>query len=160
MKYMFVFPLMLFLLLSNSYASAQTKPCVFCEIAAGQIDRSRVVYHDSTVAAFLSHGPDNPGHLLVVPVAHARELTDIPQTTACNMMRVANLLVNAVKKTAIEAEAFRLMMNSGRAAGQSVMHAHLHIIPRYTGETLNLNHTIAPAEELDAVAEMIRKALN
>ncbi len=107
----------------------------------------------------MSHGPQNPGHVLVVPVAHATYFTDIPDSTAADMMVVARRIVEGIKKTGLPAEAFNLKMNSGKAAGQEVMHAHLHIIPRFAGEQLNTTGKISPAIELDAVAERIRKAM-
>jgi len=147
------------LIMWSTSTFAQDNSCVFCDIAIGK-QKSRVVYHDGNVLAFLAHAPDNPGHLLVVPVQHVRYYPDIPDSTTANMMRVAKYLINVVKTTKIKAEGFQLLLNSGEAAGQHIRHAHLHVIPRYSGEILNTTQQIAPAPELDAVAEIIKEAIN
>ena len=152
--------LALLILLFNPFTKvgAQDKGCVFCDIAGG-MQASRLVYKDSLVISFLSHAPDNPGHLLVIPIKHARYFTEIPDPTLADMMRVAKYLIKVVQSTDIKAEGFQLLLNSGEAAGQHVKHTHLHIIPRYKGEVLNTTQTISPSAELDAVAEKIRYAL-
>lgn len=155
---MLVIMLCLSIFASFSPAAAQDKACVFCEIAAGT-QKSRVVYQDSSVLSFLAHAPDNPGHLLVVPVTHARYFTDIPDSTLANMMRVAKYLIRVLQSTDIPAEGFQLLLNSGEAAGQHIKHAHLHIIPRFKGEVLNTTRKISPDHELDAVAGKIKKAI-
>ena len=142
--------------LVTSTAFSQPQPCVFCEITSGKIQQSRVVFKDSTVAVFLSHAPDNPGHLLVVPLQHAQSYPDIPGSTVNNMMCIAKLSMEAIKRTDIKADGFQLLLNSGKAAGQHVMHAHLHVIPRYVGETLNTTQQRAPDTLLDLVAQKIR----
>ena len=76
------------------------------------------------------------------------------------MLSVARRIAIAIKKTDVKAEAFRLQMNSGEAAGQEVFHCHLHIIPRYIGETLNTKNVKTSPEELDVIANKIREALN
>ncbi len=158
LKYLLSLTLFISLITDSGELLAQDNACVFCEIAAGS-QPSRVVYTDASVVSFLSHAPDNPGHLLVVPVKHARYYTDISDSTLANMTRVAKYLINVVKTTDIKADGFKLMLNSGEAAGQHIKHAHLHIIPRYKGEVLNTTQIISPAAELDAMAEKIRKAM-
>lgn len=159
MKFLFTYFLLLIGSMPVMEVCAQTKPCIFCEIATGKVQERQTVYYNGTVAAFLSHGPDNPGHLLIVPVKHAVQFTDIPDSSLAEMMALTKRLIEAIKKTDIRADAFRIMMNSGKAAGQSVMHAHFHLIPRYAGEVLNTEHKISSPEELEAVADKIRKAL-
>lgn len=113
--------------------SAAEKTCPFCEIAAGRLEAS-MIWRDATVMAFLSIGPRNPGHVLVVPVQHAEGVLDLPAATAHHMFDVAQRMARAIKKTDIVAKGFTLKMNTGAAAGQSVFHAHLHVIPRFAGE--------------------------
>lgn len=157
MKRSVIFALLLLLLAGDSFA--QPGKCVFCRISAGEIQQSQVVYRDGTVAAFMSHGALNPGHVLIVPVAHATSFTDIPDSTTAAMMRLAKRIVHAITLAGITAEGFNIRMNSGKAAGQEVMHAHLHIVPRFKDEQLNAKSERVPDAELDAIAARIRAAL-
>lgn len=115
-------------------ADAAPAPCVFCEIVAGAHQQEGIVYRDGQVTAFLSIGARNPGHVLIVPNAHAENFLTVPAATLHHMTDVAKTLMEAIQRTDLKAEGFMLQMNSGKAAGQSVFHAHLHIIPRYTGD--------------------------
>lgn len=144
---------------SFTYVYGQTKPCVFCRITSGEIQQSQVVYRDKSVVGFMDYAPNNPGHVLVVPLIHAREIHEMPDSTTRNMLSVARRITIAIKKTDIKAEAFRLQMNSGEAAGQEVFHCHLHVIPRYAGEILNTQNVKALTSELDEIAGKIRGAL-
>jgi histidine triad (HIT) family protein len=115
-------------------AAETSKPCVFCEIIAGTRQQEAIVYRDAQVIAFLSIGPRNPGHVLIVPVAHAENFLDVPAETMHAMTDTAKKIAEAIKRTGLKMDGFVLQMNTGKAAGQSVFHAHLHIIPRYGGE--------------------------
>jgi histidine triad (HIT) family protein len=147
------------LFISNS-TFAQAKPCIFCSIARGQVPQSQIVYRDSSVVAFMDHAPNNPGHVLVIPLVHAKEITKVPDSTARNMMSVARRIAIAIKKTDIKADGFELQINSGEAAGQEVLHCHLHVIPRYVGENLNVKNIKAPPQELEETARKIKEALH
>ena len=139
---------------------AQIKPCVFCEIAKGSRQANQVVYRDQLVVAFMNHAPANPGHILVVPIVHSKEITDVPDSTARQMMSVGRTIATSIKKTDIGCDGFNFKINSGEAAGQTVFHSHLHVVPRFKGEVLNQDeHKILPSEELEAVAKKIREAL-
>ena len=141
-------------------AAADPKPCVFCEIVAGTRQQEAVVYRDDTVVAFLSIGPRNPGHTLIVPVAHAENFLDLPAETMHHMTDVAKRIAGAIKHTDIRMDGFRLEMANGKAAGQSVMHAHLHLIPRYEGEPEEKHpHDRVGPEVLAPIAAKIRAAL-
>ncbi len=121
-------------------------PCPFCEIAAGRLQPEGVVYHDDQVTAFLSLGARNPGHILIVPNQHYENFLTVPAETMHHMTDVAKLLVEAIKRTDIKCEGFMLQMSNGKPAGQSVFHAHLHIIPRYTGDAPVPPETTTPPE--------------
>ena len=110
------------------------KPCPFCEIIAGTKQQEGIVYHDEQVTAFLSLGARNPGHILIVPNQHVETFMAVPADTMHHLTDVAQVLIAALKRTDLRAEGFMLQMNSGKAAGQSVAHAHLHIIPRFEGD--------------------------
>jgi histidine triad (HIT) family protein len=139
--------------------AGENKPCVFCEIVAGTRPAC-IVYRDPDVVAFLSIAPQNPGHVLVVPVRHADGILDLPPATARAMMAVAQKIAQAIRQTDLTAEGIRLQMNTGAAAGQSVMHAHLHVMPRLAGDREPPTNTPqVPLSELQPVADKIRAKL-
>jgi diadenosine tetraphosphate (Ap4A) HIT family hydrolase len=115
-------------------AAQPAQPCVFCEIIAGSRQQEGIVYRDDQVVAFLSIAPRNPGHVLVVPVAHAENFLEVPADTMHAMTDTAKRIAEAIKRTDLKMDGFVLQMNTGKAASQSVFHAHLHVIPRYEGE--------------------------
>ncbi len=102
--------------------------CIFCKIIAGEIPAAKI-YEDELVLAFLDIGPINFGHTLVIPKEHHESSATIPETTAGRMFRVGSRIGIALKRK-FEYEAFNLHLADGTAAGQVVMHAHLHVVPR------------------------------
>jgi histidine triad (HIT) family protein len=160
--------LILFVTLGLAAMAAETAPCVFCEIVAGKRQQESVVWRGEKCTAFLSIGPANPGHLLIVPNEHAENFLEVPAETMHAMTDAAKHLAEVLRRTDIKMEGFHLMMNTGKTAGQSVFHAHLHLIPRYAGDGKRLTFIPANAEvperrtaspeELAVVAEKIRAA--
>lgn len=147
---------------ASAFAAEDQRACVFCEIAGGKSNQSStIVYRDELVVAFMDRAPRNPGHVLVIPILHADGILDVPASTAARMTTVAQRVATAIKKTDIKSEGFNLQSNTGRAAGQSVFHLHLHVIPRFAGEPPALGEkNIAPAEEVAAVAKKLRAILS
>ena len=120
------------------------------------------VYRDELCAAFMDIRPVNPGHVLVVPKAHAGLLNELDEASIRQMMWVAQQVDQGLRASGIECEAVNLFLADGRAAGQEVMHVHLHVIPRYRGDGHHLRFSPAyffhpPASELERVAGLIRK---
>lgn len=134
--------------------------CVFCAIAAGELPSSRV-YEDDRVLAFMDLAPATPGHLLVVPRAHATGLADLDPGDARQMMTVAQSLARAVRDSSLPADGVNLLLADGEIAGQEVSHMHLHVIPRThdDGFTLTARSTRPPRGELDKHAALVRAAL-
>ncbi len=150
----------LFLLLLLTTAAAAEKSCVFCEIIAGKRQQEGMVYRGDQVLAFLSIGPRNPGHVLIVPRVHAEDFMAIPAGTMHAMTGVAKRIAQAIRRTDLKMEGFVLQMNTGKAAGQSVFHAHLHIIPRFAAEAPPKSpEDHVSMEMLAPVAAKIRAAL-
>lgn len=156
--------IVLFCLLGTAATlSAQGKPsCIFCEIATGKASQSStIVYQDDLVVAFTDRAPRNPGHVLVIPIQHADGILDVPAATVSRMAVVAQKIATAIKKTDLRAEGFNLQSNTGAAAGQSVLHLHLHVIPRFVGERpYQGEKNIASAEEVAVVAKKLRDILS
>ena len=100
--------------------------CVFCRIVQGT-QPAQIVYRDDQVVAFLDIAPIAEGHTLVIPVNHHRDLHDTPAEIAGAMMQVAKRVSGALGP-AIGSEGSLLAMNT--VIGQTVFHAHVHVIPR------------------------------
>jgi histidine triad (HIT) family protein len=141
--------------------------CIFCQIIAGEAEAS-VVYRDETCIAFMDLHAVNPGHALVVPLAHHEYLHQVPPDTAGQMIRVAQRIGRALRRShgegEIVCEGLNLFVADGRPAGQDVPHAHLHVIPRARDDGFGLR--LPPdygraysRRRLDATAERIREAM-
>lgn len=102
--------------------------CIFCRIVAGKIPAVKI-YEDDLVFAFLDIGPINFGHALVIPKEHHESVSTVPEATAGRMMRVGSRIGIALKR-ALNYDGYNLHLADGTAAGQVVMHAHLHVVPR------------------------------
>ena len=112
------------------------KECIFCKIAAKEIP-ANVVYEDSKVMAFLDIQPANKGHVLVIPKTHYTTLSEIPDTLLAEIAKVIKKVSKAVLKVT-KNRAFNIVQSNGKTAGQIVMHAHFHIIPRFEDDGLSL----------------------
>jgi histidine triad (HIT) family protein len=137
--------------------------CIFCQIVAGDAAAS-VVYRDGACIAFMDLFPVTPGHLLVVPIAHATYLADLPAATGAAMLGAAQRLAQAVRASGLKADGVTLLIADGEAAGQEIFHTHLHVVPRFAGDGFGLRFPPAypqeaPRAELDANAGAIRRAL-
>ena len=128
--------------------------CIFCAIAAGEIPSFKV-YEDDLVLAYLDINPFSKGHTLVIPKAHSEGLLDTSdETLATIIARVKK--VAAHLKTALPCDGFNILQNNGAAAGQTVMHVHFHIVPRYGDEPLSFESHRGDMDELKALAEKVR----
>jgi histidine triad (HIT) family protein len=111
--------------------------CIFCKIVAGEIPAKKI-YEDELVLAFLDISPINKGHILVIPKEHHTSSSTVPEATAGRMFRVAARLGVAAKRS-LEADGYNLHLSDGTCAGQVVMHAHLHLVPRWTDDGFHWN---------------------
>ncbi len=118
--------------------------CIFCAIVAGAAPRS-TVFEDDTTLAFMDIMPVTPGHLLVVPKAHATSLADVPAHTAGAMMRTAMRCAASLRASSLRTEGINLFLADGAAAGQEVFHAHMHVLPRFAGDGFGLAIRYGPA---------------
>ncbi len=134
--------------------------CIFCKIIAGEIP-STVVYEDDDVKAILDVNPAARGHVIVLPKAHAAN-NEQPQQTyflSQGIQPVAKKIAAAVKK-AYNCDGVNILQNNGEAAGQSVFHLHIHVIPRFEGDTVNMKWK--PGEmpsDMDVIASEIKNAM-
>ena len=136
--------------------------CLFCAIVAGDAPAS-VVHADDDVVAFLDTVPVNTGHVLVVPRRHTAGLVDLPLPVGEAVWRAAHRIAAVMRADPEWSEGVNLHLSDGEAAGQSVGHLHLHVIPRWIDDGLRIVEDNVPArpsrDELDAVAERLASAL-
>lgn len=134
--------------------------CVFCKIVAGQI-RSTKVHEDELTLAFMDIGEVNPGHVLVAVRPHVDNIYGLDDTLAAAVFRTAARVARAVKK-AYAPEGMTLYQANGAAAGQTVFHFHLHLVPRCAEDGLRLTWPVKnpPREQLEANAARLRAALD
>lgn len=134
--------------------------CIFCKIAAGEIS-SATVYEDDDFRAILDLGPAAKGHTLVIPKSHSDNLLSVEPDTAAKALKVISKTANAIKE-ALGCDGINVVQNNGEAAGQTVMHLHFHIIPRYKNDSVNIGwQPMKPSnEELAATAALIKEKMN
>ncbi len=131
----------------------QEADCIFCKIIRGELQCSKI-YEDKEFLAFLDIHPINPGHTLIAPKIHCQNLFDFPRAEETDLMEFIKKVADAVVK-ATKADGFNLGLNNGKAAGQVVMHAHFHIIPRYSND--GLHHWPKKDCTKEELAEMQKK---
>jgi histidine triad (HIT) family protein len=129
--------------------------CIFCKIASGEIP-SNTIYEDDSFRVILDNGPATKGHALVLPKEHYANLFEIPEDVLSGAVVVAKKVAGTMKEK-LACDGLNLVQNNGEAAGQTVMHFHLHIIPRYQndGQHILWNPTSPSAEELVAIKDTI-----
>jgi histidine triad (HIT) family protein len=134
--------------------------CLFCRLVAGQLP-SATVYEDALTIAFMDIGPVNPGHVLVASKRHATTLLDLTPEEAAAVMQTGQRMAAAVQQ-AFQPNGINLFQANGRAAGQTVYHFHLHVVPRRAGDGVGLSWPRQPAEPqvLLAHAQQLRAALS
>ena len=107
-------------------------PCVFCQIAKGELP-AQIVHRDQDVVAFLDRAPLLLGHVLVMPVQHVETLDDLPDTLVAPVFSSVRRTSIAVQK-AMRAEGSFVATNT--RVSQSVAHLHVHVVPRNKGDGL------------------------
>lgn len=107
--------------------------CVFCKIIAGDIP-SHTVYEDDIVKAFLDLSQVTPGHVLVVPKQHIKDIFDYDSHQASLVFSRIPKIARAIKHLDPKIQGMNICINNGKIAYQSVFHSHIHLIPRYNEE--------------------------
>lgn len=129
--------------------------CIFCKIANGEIP-SKTVYEDDDFRVILDLGPATEGHVLILPKEHAENLYELPEYVAAKVLPVAKKLAIQMKNK-LHFDGLNLVQNNGETAGQTVMHFHMHMIPRYKNDNQEIGWIPGEptSEELEAVARRI-----
>lgn len=110
--------------------------CIFCKIAAGDIP-SATIYEDNDFRVILDIEPASKGHALILPKEHYANLYELSDELASKALIVAKKVIT--KMTGIlGCDGYNVVQNNGEAAGQTVFHFHIHLIPRYKDDNVNI----------------------
>ncbi len=133
--------------------------CIFCDIIEGRAP-AETVFEDDETLAFMDINPANPGHTLIIPKRHVRDIYELDRETAAAVMRTTVKVARAVKM-ALQPDGMNLVQSNERAGGQEVFHFHMHIIPRWYGDGLRLARPseVRMTMAIEAVAAKIRREI-
>lgn len=133
------------------------KDCIFCKIAAGELPSAKV-YEDDHVLAFMDIGQVTKGHTLIIPKTHTKNIYETPPEVAQEVFSRVPLIANAIKE-AFQPAGLNVLSNTEAAAGQTVFHLHVHLIPRYGKDdgfhATFEQHDNTASEQLGVLAEAI-----
>ena len=129
--------------------------CIFCKIAAGKIP-SKTIYEDEKYRVILDLGPATRGHALILPKNHYANLFELPEEDAKEVICLAKKMAT-IMKDKLGCDGFNLVQNNGEAAGQTVFHFHMHLIPRYEndGQEIGWKPGSPSQDELEEIKKQI-----
>ena len=133
--------------------------CVFCKIVRGEIPAT-VVHQDELTIAFMDIGSVNPGHMLVAAKPHVENIQGMDDRLAAAMFRTAARVARAAEQV-LHPQGISVYQANDRAAGQTVFHAHIHVLPRWENDGMEFTWPVKnpPREALEKVAAQVRAAL-
>ena len=121
--------------------------CIFCKIAAGEIP-STTLYEDQDFRVILDLGPASKGHALILPKEHYANIYEIPDELAAKAIILAKKMAGIMTR-ALNCDGFNIVQNNGEAAGQTVFHFHMHLIPRYKDDQVGLGWKMGELTDAD-----------
>ena len=133
--------------------------CIFCKIANGEIP-SKTLYEDDQFRVILDLGPATKGHALILPKSHYKNLYELPDATAADVMKLAKKMAAQMTEK-LGCDGFNLVQNNNEVAGQTVFHFHVHIIPRYENGPAMVTWEPGKAEpeDLEKISSMLKAEL-
>ena len=133
--------------------------CIFCKIANGEIP-SATVYEDSICRVIRDVNPANKGHALIIPKEHFDNIYSMDAETAAKIFTIATEVAKA-QKAELNPDGLNILQNNGEAAGQTVFHFHMHLVPRYIKDNVTMTWIPGKAdtEELSALSKALRKRI-
>ena len=124
--------------------------CIFCKIIAGEIP-SAIVYEDEDFKAIMDISPAAKGHTIILSKRHYENLFELEDETAARALLIARKVAKAIQSE-LHCDGMNLLQNNGEAAGQTVFHFHMHLIPRYHGDQVKTTWTQGNYEDGEAAA--------
>ncbi len=133
--------------------------CIFCQIIRGEIPSFKV-WEDEKTFAFMDINPVHDGHALVIPKEHAGDVFTVSATAISAVMRTAREVARSVRAV-VQPDGLNLVQCNGAAAAQSVLHFHVHVLPRKENDNLALNWGLQPGDmdHIGTLAKCIRADL-
>lgn len=132
------------------------KDCIFCKIANGEIPAA-TIYEDEDFRVILDLGPASKGHALILPKSHAANIYELPDELAAKAMILAKKMATKMTEK-LACDGFNIVQNNGEVAGQTVFHFHMHLIPRYAGDSVKLGWV--PGTLTDEVKQEVLEKLH
>ena len=129
--------------------------CIFCKLANGQIPTNSI-YEDDDFKVILDAAPAAKGHAIILPKTHAANLFELPEEYGEKIFAIAQKCGKAIKETDTY-DGLNVLQNNGEAAGQTVFHLHVHLIPRMNDDKININWQQGESTDGETVAEEIKK---
>jgi histidine triad (HIT) family protein len=145
---------------SADHTVRMTQSCLFCSIINNEIP-AVIIYEDENFVALMDKYPINHGHSLVLPRSHHESLLSMTPSEVGKLYSIVSTVSKAVI-SAVHADGFSIGQNNGRAANQIIPHVHVHIIPRYAGDSREgkwPSRTIGNTQELTITSQKIRSVL-
>lgn len=121
--------------------------CIFCKIAAGEIP-SATLYEDEDFRVILDASPASKGHALIIPKKHYRNLYDLDDTLASKALVLAKKMTLRLKDI-LGCDGYNIVQNNEEAAGQTVFHFHMHMIPRHQNDKIGIGWKMGELKESD-----------
>jgi histidine triad (HIT) family protein len=128
--------------------------CIFCKIIAGEIPCFKL-YESADTLAFMDINPANEGHALVIPKEHSADVHAVSSSAISATVITAKMIAAAIEKT-LSPDGINLLQCNGPAAAQSVLHFHMHVLPRRDGDQLKLNWGLEPGD-MDAIGKLAER---
>lgn len=127
--------------------------CIFCKIAKGDIP-SATIYETSDFKVILDVAPANRGHALIITKEHFDNIFQMDAETAAKLFSLATVVARAIKEET-NCDGLNVVQNNGEVAGQTVNHFHLHLIPRFKGDNVNVTWKQGESDS-EALAELAK----
>jgi len=131
--------------------------CIFCMIVNGDIPSTKL-YEDEDFIVIMDIGPANKGHAILIAKEHAANLFEMKEETLAKVLPVVKKVGGAIMKT-LGCDGMNILQNNGKASGQTVFHYHMHMIPRYDNDTVNVNWPTQSYADGEA-AELAKKIIS
>ena len=130
--------------------------CIFCKIANGEIP-SKTIEENDMFRVVLDVSPATKGHALILPKDHYANLYELPEEVAAEALKLAKKVALKMKER-LHCDGVNLVQNNEEAAGQTVFHFHMHVIPRFKedGQVIGWKPGQPTAEELEAICELLK----
>lgn len=130
--------------------------CVFCKIIKGEIPAT-TIYEDDDFKAFLDISPASKGHTVIIPKKHIADIFEMDDSTSQKIFKVVTKISKAMKEE-LNFDGLNILQNNGQAAGQTVFHFHIHLIPRYENDDIRLGWKPEKVDfsEITKIAENIK----